>query len=228
VAKIGKISVMNEIPDFIEDFVSEQKNDLNVLGVILFGSWARGNNRPDSDVDLVVIWKEGFRRSAEERKGRMFEIIYTTEKSAFEFWENNKNDGANLWSVAKILYDKDGDVEKLKEKTNEMLQKGKKEIDEFQKGQFRFDAEDQLKYAEYIYKEDQTTANLILNNKVFALTELYFDLRQEWTPAPKQRLNEIKNVSPEFHKLLEDFYNEEVQFTEKLKIAKNIVSIVFE
>ena len=39
----------------IVDFVEELKNDPNVIGVIMFGSWARGNNREDSDVDLVVL-----------------------------------------------------------------------------------------------------------------------------------------------------------------------------
>jgi predicted nucleotidyltransferase len=37
------------------------KQKSEVLGVILFGSWARGNNRPDSDVDLVVIGCGSFR-----------------------------------------------------------------------------------------------------------------------------------------------------------------------
>jgi predicted nucleotidyltransferase len=38
-----------------QQFIEELKARSDVLGVIMFGSWARGNNRPDSDVDLVVI-----------------------------------------------------------------------------------------------------------------------------------------------------------------------------
>ena len=33
-----------------QNFVEELKKKPDVLGVILFGSWARGNNRSDSDV----------------------------------------------------------------------------------------------------------------------------------------------------------------------------------
>ena len=208
-------------------FLEELKQRPDVLGVIMFGSWARGNNRPDSDVDLVVILTEGYRRTVEHRNGQPFEIIYTTEKGAFDYWEGHKDDAAGLWEVAKILYDKDGSIEQLKNKIKEILDAGKKAIDEYQLGQFLFDSEDQLKYVESIFASDPTTANLILTNKIFALTELFFDIRQMWTPAPKQRLAKIKEISPEFHSLLQEFYQEQVSIKEKLEVARKIVSVVF-
>lgn len=211
-----------------QKFLDELKQRPDVLGVIMFGSWARGNNRPDSDVDLVVILTEGYRRTIEHRNGQPFEIIYTTEKGAFDYWESHKDDAAGLWAVAKILFDEDGTVERLKTKIKEVLDAGKKAIDEYQLGQFRFDAEDQLKYAGSILTSDPTTANLILTNKIFALTELFFDIRQIWTPAPKQRLIEIKKISPEFYSLLKEFYHESITLSERLDIGKKIIPIIFE
>lgn len=211
-----------------QKFLEELKHRPDVLGVIMFGSWARGNNRPDSDVDLVVILTEGYRRTIEHRNGQPFEIIYTTEKGAFDYWESHKDDAAGLWAVAKILFDKDGTVERLKTKIKEVLDAGKKAIDEYQLGQFRFDAEDQLKYVGSILASDPTTANLILTNKIFALTELFFDIRQIWTPAPKQRLIEVKKISPEFYSLLKEFYHESITLSERLDIGKKIIPIIFE
>src|SRR2546429_807459 len=104
-----------------QEFIEGLKSRPDVLGIILFGSWARGNNRLDSDVDLVVILTEGFRRTVEYNKTQAFEIIYTTEKLAFEFWENHKDDCAGLWEVAKVLYDKDRTIERLQTKVEEML-----------------------------------------------------------------------------------------------------------
>ncbi|MBI4714150.1 nucleotidyltransferase domain-containing protein [Candidatus Uhrbacteria bacterium] len=211
-----------------QKFLEELKQRSDVLGVIMFGSWARGNNRPDSDVDLVVVLTEGYRRTVEHRNGQPFEIIYTTGKGAFDYWEGHKDDAAGLWSVAKILYDKDGTIEQLKNKIKEVLDAGKKPIDEYQLGQFRFDSDDQLKYVESILASDPTTANLILTNKIFALTELFFDIRQMWTPAPKQRLAEIQKINPDFYSLLQQFYQEQITLKDKLEIAKKIVPIVFE
>ena len=209
------------------NFVEDLKKDPNVTGVILFGSWARGNNRPESDVDLVVLLKEGYKRTVEYRNNQAFEIIYTTDKGAFDFWESHKDDAAGLWEVAKILYDANGTVANLEEKTRKVLREGKKRIYDTQKGQLRFDAEDILRYVEQIYPSDLTTANLLLINKVFSLTELYFDLRQVWTPAPKQRLVMIKTNSIEFYNLLVDFYSEKSKFKQKLEFAKLMLPIIF-
>ncbi len=212
-----------------ENFIKELKEDDNILGIILFGSWARGNNRPDSDVDLVVIQKDGYQRAIERRDGQIFEIIYTTEKSAFDFWNNHKDDCAGLWQGAKILFDRDGGIEKLKEKVEkEILEKGKKEINNKQLEQLLFDVNDQLDYADRIFKENRTTAYLILTNKIFSLTELFFDIRQLWTPAPKQRLQKIDEINSGLYKLLEDFYSEKNDFHQKMEIARKIVDKVFE
>ena len=43
---------MNEA---IRGFVNELAADPAVRGIILFGSQARGNARPDSDADLVIL-----------------------------------------------------------------------------------------------------------------------------------------------------------------------------
>lgn len=218
-----EIRTVNEA---IQKFLEELKQRPDVVGVIMFGSWARGTNRPDSDVDLVVILTEGYRRTVERRDGQDFEIIYTTEKSAFEYWESHKDDAAGLWAVAKVLYDKDETIEGLRNKIQKVLEEGKKPIDSYQLGQFRFDAEDILKYVEQIVVTDSATADFILTNKVFALTELFFDIRQKWTPAPKQRLAQIKEVSPELHALLVEFYGDK-NLKERLGIAKKIIPIVF-
>jgi len=131
------------------NFLDNLKQRHDVLGVILFGSHARGNNRPGSDVDLVVILAEGFRRAVEYHDGQAFEIIYTTAEGALAYWESHIDDAAGLWAVAKILYDKDGTIGKLKNEIEQVLAKGKNPIDEYQLGQYRFDAKDTLKYVEY-------------------------------------------------------------------------------
>ena len=196
------------------------------MGVILFGSWARGNNRPDSDVDLVVILQDGYQRAVETHNGQLFEIIYTTATSALDYWESHKDEAAGLWSVAKILFDRDGTVERLKADAQRFLQEGKKEINALQLEQWRFDANDLIRYARSISTEDPTTSNFILTNKVFALTAAFFDVRQKWTPPPKQRLTVIRDVSPDLYALLCAFY-QEAGLQEKIDIAQRMLPLVF-
>jgi hypothetical protein len=219
---------MNELNKATKDFVEKLRSDENVLGVILFGSWARGNNRPDSDVDLVVILKEGYQRCVETHENQVFEIIYTTEQGALDFWKSHLDDAFGLWDVAKILIDKDGVMEKLKNKITDVLEKGKPQISKLAIEQFRFDAEDQVDYAEKIKESDITTSKLILNNKVFNLSSVYFDLRQKYIPAPKQRLSVIKKEDSELYDKYVRFYENSDNPSEQIRIARDIINIVFQ
>lgn len=216
---------MNEATlSFIEDL--KLRNE--VLGVVLFGSWARGNNRSTSDVDLLVILTEGYRRTVEYREGQAFEIIYTTADSALEFWKENKNDCANLWSVAKIIFDKDGSIQNLKEKADQILTLGKKPVDEYQLGQFQFSAEDEIRAVETMIESDPVTANLVLSKITLFLTELFFDVRQEWTPAPKQRITKIHEINPELYSALKNFYQDGNTLKNRIESAKEITKLVFQ
>ncbi len=211
----------------IETFIEELKKKQDVLGVLLFGSWARGNNRSESDVDLLVIIENGFKRTVEELEGQMFEIIYTTPKAALEYWKQDKDGCAGVWEVAKILYDKDGTISKLQKDAEEMLAKGKPIIDDHARKQLHFDKEDKIKFASDTVDDDVVTASLVLHNAVSELTKVFFDLQQMWAPAPKQRLAKIKELNPIFYELLVTFYDTNTNIQIKLGVAQKMVQEVF-
>lgn len=213
--------------DDTKEFIEELKARADVLGVIMFGSWARGDNRPNSDVDLVVIQRDGHKRTVEYKNNQVFEIIYTTSKSALEFWQSNKDECAGLWEVAKIAYDKDGTVAELKVHAEGIIKEGKKPIDEYQKGQYKFSAEDEIRAADAGIGKDDATANLVLMHTVYGLTGLFFDLRQIWTPAPKQRLTKLNELHPELGTLFKRFYSDKITIKNKVELAKQIVPLVF-
>ena len=103
---------------------------------------------------------------------------------------------------------------------------GKKETNALHLEQLRFDAADQIRYARAISTEDPATSNLILANKVFALTGTFFDVRREWTPPPKQRLAVIRDVSPDLYALLCAFYRQ-AGLQDKIGIAERMLPLVF-
>lgn len=216
------IQLNNETQRFIEAL----KNRPNVIGIVLFGSWARGNNRPDSDVDLLVIVTDGFKRAVEYLDSQAFEIIYTTAPSTVQFWESSKDECARFWEIAKILFDKDGTVHSLREHAAQIVKEGKPALEADQLARFQFDAEDQLRAIQYISSSDATTASLLLTNKVFLLTELFFDVRQIWTPAPKQRLAEIQAISPECYALIKAFFAPDSTLTDQLALAHQMIPLV--
>src|SRR5437763_17076584 len=97
---------MNEA---IQGFVDELAADPTVRGVILFGSHARGNARPDSDADLVIlVERDQFEMGFAERDGQKFELLRWSEAVAIRYATDNPDNAADFWQVAENLYDPDG------------------------------------------------------------------------------------------------------------------------
>jgi predicted nucleotidyltransferase len=96
---------MNEA---IQRFVDELAADPAVRGVILFGSHARGNARPDSDADLVIlVERDQFEMGFDERDGQKFELLRWSEAVAIRYATDNPDNAADFWQVAEILHDPD-------------------------------------------------------------------------------------------------------------------------
>src|SRR5215471_14244577 len=210
----------------VQPFIDTLAARADVRAVILFGSWARGDHRPDSDVDLVVILTKGYRRAIEDHDGMLFEIVYVTEEVALKFWLSNLDDGHGVWEVAKVLVDEDGCAQRLRERTMAALAKGKPRIDDIQRSQLQFDAEDHINYAERAAHDDPATAELVLGNQVFSLAETFFNLRRMWIPGPKQRLALIRKSDPAIAARFEAFYGTSGP-TDRIAAARALVNAIF-
>ena len=210
-----------------EQFIAELRENPEVLGILLFGSWARGNHREDSDVDLIVIVEHGFHRIVEKRANQAFEIIFTSEGDAVSFWHANRDDAAELWRTARILFDRDGTMQRLQRVGTEIISQGKAPLPAEQLAHIRFDINDQLKAIEAFANTDPLTARLLLSTKMLQLTELYFDVRQLWTPPPKQRPAVIKETDSRFYDLIAKYY-ETPSLSAQIDTFRYILAIVFE
>lgn len=211
----------------VNDFYDQLKKNDNVLGIILFGSWARGNSRPDSDVDLLVIQKEGFKKTVEVFKNIPFEITYTTESGVKKYWRGNPDDCVELWNIGKVIFDRDGTIKKLRQYAKTLSQKGKAPLSNNEITLIKFDIYDQIKAAEKLTATDPTTAAMILQSKVFHLSKIYFDLHQYWTPPPKQRLQVLSQSKPDLVVLVKKFYSTETNLPMKCDLAKKIADLTF-
>ena len=205
----------------LEKFTERLTEDNNTLSVILFGSQARGGSTPESDIDLVVILKEGYKRVAEYFEDQAFEIIYTTEQAAIEYWEKNKQDAVGLWTVAKVVFDRDGTGARLRDFGTKLCTELPPEVDASTLDHLRFDFEDSLKAIERVRENDAATASLLLHKKVASLIDLFFDLKRMWRPAPKQQIAQILNLDTDLGKIIQDFYTAE-SIENQVTLAKKI------
>lgn len=210
-----------------QKYLSVLQTRVDVVGIILFGSWARGNNRATSDVDLLVIVEQGFKRTVEYWDAQVFEVTYTTEQGARDYWQANPDDAVELWSVAQVLFDRNGTIARLQQFAQQIKEHGKSPLTPDVYAHFKFDAYDQVKAIASLAASDPVTARMLLFAELFHLTELFFDIRQWWTPPPKQRLALIKDRNKALYTFISRLYNEHT-LTEQINIMRSIITIVFD
>jgi hypothetical protein len=207
-------------------YVEELTAQPDVGAVILFGSQARGDARPNSDVDLVVLVPAGYRRALEDRDGQTFELMFLTEDAALGHFRQNLDTAAEFWATAQILFDRDGAGARLRDESEQLLAAGKPPLDEGTLTTSRFNSEHQLRAVEALAPRDPVAASAVLHNKVLELTGSYFDVRQRWTPSLKHRIPAIAEADAELYARLTAFYA--ADFDGQLALAREMTPRVYD
>jgi predicted nucleotidyltransferase len=95
-------------------YVAVLRADPEVVAVFLFGSHARGDDQPDSDIDLLVIAAGAFRKTVTRRDGVEFEVFRNNPEGTIAFWRTHRDDFESFWRDARPLFDRDGTVTLLR------------------------------------------------------------------------------------------------------------------
>lgn len=46
----------------LDNLIKSVVKEIDPIKILIFGSWARGDNKPDSDIDLLVVMPDGIHR----------------------------------------------------------------------------------------------------------------------------------------------------------------------
>jgi predicted nucleotidyltransferase len=217
------------VNEAIQRFVDELAADPAVRGIILFGSHARGNARADSDADLVILGEhDQFEMGFAERDGQKFELLRWSEAVAIRYAMDNRDQAADFWQVAEILYDPDGAAARVRDHAAEMLADGKPPMAESRRAWSRWASDDRLDAAAGIAEDDPVAARMLLQERVTELTATFFDVRSEWTPPTKRRPARIADLDPVLHGVLTAFYADGASFTEQLALARRMLPLIYD
>ncbi len=216
---------LNDDPTIVE-VLAELEARPDVLGVAVFGSTARRDQRPNSDIDLYVLVSEGSWRDVDERGGRNFEYVFSSEADSRAFWKGQPDEFVKMWSEGHILFDKTGKLQEFRDEAASLRQQGRPRLDERSVRHLEFDARDSLRAVEALQKSDPPTAALSLHKLLEALSSLSFALDGQWVPAPKERLRVLREKSPDMARAFDDFYLSP-DFESSLAAAREVVDRVF-
>lgn len=210
----------------LKAFVEDLKTRPECLAIAIFGSYARGQHRQNSDIDVFVVVPEGAWRDIETLNGQSFEMVYASKDSAISFYRENPNDAVQQWKDLKVIYDPKGIFEEVRVVVNEIEKQGKKKRDDRAIRHLRFDADDRIRALEYLAEKDHATANYYLSIFGEQMFDLYFDLRGLWTPPPKQRIPYLRENDKETAQLFECLFSEQ-PVAKRIEASKALIERVF-
>ena len=131
---------MNNWENALNKFLNQYKDEDYFLGAILTGSYATGNNTPNSDIDVFIVTKDS--TTWRERGNKLIDgylieyFINPVRQVLNEFEEGFINNGiatTRIFLGSKILYDKDGTIEKLINIAKENINREIEPLPEFKK-----------------------------------------------------------------------------------------------
>jgi len=116
-------------------FLKKYENKPYFEGALLCGSYATGNQNEFSDIDVHILisdtqnWRE---RGMVRTDGFLIEYFINPIKKIKQEFRDDYSDGgnasANMFGYGKILFDKNGNVKKLKQEALRFLKKTPKKI----------------------------------------------------------------------------------------------------
>ena len=171
---------MNNWENALNKFLDQYVNEDYFLGAILTGSYATGNNTPNSDIDVFIVTKDS--TTWRERGNKLIDgylieyFINPVRQVLKEFEEGFINNGiatTRIFVGSKILYDKDGTIEKLINIPKENINREIGPLPEFKKKMNNYTIWHSFYEltSKYKRKEDiDFTYNIFLNN----IIESYF------------------------------------------------------
>ena len=236
---------MNNWENALNKFLNQYKDEDYFLGAILTGSYATGNNTPNSDIDVFIVTKDS--TTWRERGNKLIDgylieyFINPVRQVLNEFEEGFINNGiatTRIFLGSKILYDKDGTIEKLINIAKENINREIEPLPEFKKKMNNYTIWQSFYEltSKYERKEDiDFTYNIYLNN----IIESYF-LNKQIPLLPihkiekmlineeyRKRYNVNKLPEDEFVNKLLNCFNEK-DYNKRYEYAKELYNYYME
>ncbi|MES5893669.1 MULTISPECIES: nucleotidyltransferase domain-containing protein [Bacillus cereus group] len=179
----------------VQTILSESVSMYKVNGLMLIGSIARGDAYPESDLDLYVLLEKGQKKDfhAEMREDILIEYKYAD----FNLIQVNfKNNPMELYSFleGKFLFDKSGELKKLKEIAKHEFENYRVSSDKV-KGISHWLHSSLIKIKTALKAKDELKASYIVQTSTWTLLEGIWAINNKPVPPAGSVLKYIETLS---------------------------------
>ncbi|MGH0860264.1 nucleotidyltransferase domain-containing protein [Bacillus pacificus] len=179
----------------VQTIVAETLCSEKVNGFMLIGSVARGDAYPDSDLDFYILLENGQKKKfrSETREGIFVEYKYADVN---QILVNFKNNPMELYSFleGEILFDKSGDLKKLKGIAISEFENYRVSSDKV-KGIFHWLHSSLIKIQSALKANDELKASYIVHTSTWTLLDGIWTVNNKPIPPAGSVLKYIKTLS---------------------------------
>ena len=181
----------------LKEFLKKYEEDDDVIGALLCGSYATGNQNEYSDIDVYLVLKDNvtyFLRGNSESNSFLIEYFMNTKEGIKDFMEkefnNFKHSITNMFAYGKIIYDLDGSVKELQDLALEYIDRPFKNISSSKLDINNYHVWDLLDELKVSLKEERLDFNKIyymLLNDIYDIYAEYLGVQK----LPKTKIYKI-------------------------------------
>ncbi|WP_240837696.1 nucleotidyltransferase domain-containing protein [Acidaminobacter sp. JC074] len=212
----------------LENLCDDLKSKKNVIGIILFGSLAKGNSHGYSDIDLFVIGHgEKHRTQSYFHDGIQIQIIWRSPE-IFKDKVVKRTRTYPVSNTCKILYDKTGEIEEAIDQAKNNLTLGPLSLSDHDK-LFKH-ADFSIEYYTIkgcIENGELATAVYIINEQVMLGIDLYYDKNNYYLVSPKHLISDLKTKNEALSSLAESIILES-SLNEKMSLFETFREVILE
>lgn len=168
----------------LKEFLSKYEDDDDVVGAILCGSYATGNQNEYSDIDVQLVLKDTCDYSVHgvtESNSYLIEFFINPAYKIKEYMElnykKNRQMTQNMFAYGKIIYDLDGSVKQLQDLALEYIDRPFEVISGKKMDMNNYHVWDYLDELKVSLKESSPSFNLIYYKLLDGLYESYCELQ---------------------------------------------------
>ena len=170
----------------------------NVNSILLVGSSKNINFELDynfiNDIDIFIIVKEGpyQERIIKERNGIEFDINYFSIKGVYKFIEEKEYFFLKEMKDAKVIYNKDKNLNNIISLCRVEYDKGPKLLSEDEKKFIKIEALSKLERLKIKDKYEEFEYKFLINAYLKDLIISFFNINNKWVPKDKKLIATIK------------------------------------
>lgn len=164
----------------LKEFLSNYENNEDVVGAVLCGSYATGNNNDNSDIDVYLVLKNSCnyqRRGNTECNSYLIEYfmnpVWKIKDYMIEEFDDNCLCTISMFAYGKVIYDTDGSVEILQRLALNYLDKNMDVITSKKQDSNNYHIWDYLDELKVCLDNDSDDFNMIYNSLLYDVYKAY-------------------------------------------------------